>query len=135
MKHGIWNNQKEGPAVWRRSVYIYRKRGLPFPLLETFDLPDQNISCGARVTSTVPTQALMLMNDEFVVRQAELFAQRLTETEPKDAARQVDLGYNLALGRTPDAEERRLGIEYIGTRGVAGFAHALLNLNEFVYLR
>ena len=60
--------------MWRRSVYIYRKRGLPFPMLESFDLPDQNISCGARAVSTVPTQALMLMNDEFVVKQAELFA-------------------------------------------------------------
>ncbi len=59
-EQGIWNNEEDGSKVWRRSVYIYRKRGLPFPMLESFDLPDQNISCGARVVSTVPTQALML---------------------------------------------------------------------------
>ena len=47
-----------GKVAWRRSVYVYRKRGLPLPLFEIFDLPNQNLSCGARNVSTVPTQAL-----------------------------------------------------------------------------
>ena len=135
MSHGIWNKQKDGPEVWRRSVYIYRKRGLPFPLLETFDLPDQNISCAARAVSTVPTQALMLLNDEFVIRQAGLFAQRVEEAEPGDAARQIDLAYRLAVGRSPDAKELELAREFIAARGLAGLTHVLLNLNEFVYQR
>jgi hypothetical protein len=135
MTHGIWRNEKDGPKVWRRSVYIYRKRGLPFPMLESFDLPDQNISCGARVVSTVPTQALTLMNDEFVVRQAELFAQRVSETAPNDPSAQVDLAYKLALGRGPAADEKKLGIEYVSKQDLTGLAHVLLNLNEFVYLR
>jgi hypothetical protein len=134
-KHGIWRNQKDGPKVWRRSVYIYRKRGLPFPLLESFDLPDQNFSCGARAVSTVPTQALTLMNDEFVVRQAELFAQRVSESAPNDVARQVDFAYRLALSRSPEADESKLGLDYVTKHGLPGFAHVLLNLNEFVYLR
>jgi hypothetical protein len=135
MKHGIWKKEQDGPHVWRRSVYIYRKRGLPFPMLDSFDLPDQNVSCGARTVSTAPTQALMLMNDEFVVKHSELFAQRLSEAEPADPARRLELGYRLALGRTPSEEERKLGLEYIRTRGIAGLAHLLMNLNEFVYLR
>jgi hypothetical protein len=135
MKHGIWRTQEDGPAVWRRSVYIYRKRGLPFPMLESFDLPDQNISCGARVVSTVPTQALMLLNDEFVVRQAELFAQRVREAEPNDRERQVELAYRIALGRAPDGSEREMANAHLAKHDLAGFAHVLLNLNEFVYLR
>jgi hypothetical protein len=135
MSHGIWKKQEDGPEVWRRSVYIYRKRGLPFPLLETFDLPDQNISCAVRGISTVPTQALMLLNDEFVIRQAGLFAQRVQEAEPKDAVRQIDLAYRLALGRPPDAKERSLAEKFVAQRGLAGFTHVLLNLNEFVYQR
>jgi hypothetical protein len=135
MKHGIWKQDDDGPKVWRRSVYIYRKRGLPFPLLESFDLPDQNVSCGARANSTVPTQALMLLNDEFVVRQAEVFANRIRESAPDDAARQVELAYAIAVGRPPNEEERRLALDFIARQNLAGLAHVLLNLNEFVYLR
>ena len=43
--------KQDGPEVWRRSVYVYRKRGLPFPMFEVFDLPDQNVTCGARAMS------------------------------------------------------------------------------------
>jgi hypothetical protein len=135
MKHGIWKQETDGPEVWRRSVYIYRKRGLPFPMLETFDLPDQNISCGARVVSTVPTQALMLMNNEFVLKQAGLFAQRVQEAEPSDSGRQIELAYRIAFSRPPDEQERRLASEYIDKHGFAGFTHVLLNTNEFAYLR
>ncbi len=135
MKNGIWRKQADGPEVWRRSVYIYRKRGLPFPMLESFDLPDQNISCGARNVSTVPTQALILLNDEFVVKQAELFAQRVEEARPRDVGRQIELAYQLALGRTPSERERKMAREYLQTRSLAGFTHVLFNLNEFVYLR
>ena len=71
------SGKRTGRESWRRSVYVYRKRGLPFPMFEVFDLPDQNTSCGRRNVSTVPTQALTLLNDEFVLRQAKLFADRV----------------------------------------------------------
>jgi hypothetical protein len=135
MKHGTWRNEDEGPKVWRRSVYVYRKRGLPFPMLEAFDLPDQNFSCGARAVSTVPTQALMLLNDEFVAKQAELFARHVQESEPENAERQVELAYRMALSRAPSTAERDLALEYLRRNSLTGFAHVLLNLNEFVYLR
>ena len=134
MNKGIWNHEEDGPKVWRRSVYIYRKRGLPFPMLESFDLPDQNISCGARVVSTVPTQALMLMNDDFVVKQADLFAGRVRESAA-DKPGQVELAYKLVVGRSPDQNERDTALEYLQTHDLAGLAHVLLNLNEFAYLR
>ena len=63
----------DGPGVWRRSVYVYRRRGLAFPMFQVFDLPEQNVTAGARTVSTVPTQALTLLNDPFVLRQAQLF--------------------------------------------------------------
>jgi hypothetical protein len=135
MTHGIWRREPDGPKVWRRSVYIYRKRGLPFPMLESFDLPDQNISCGMRGVSTVPTQALMLLNDEFVLRQADLFAQRVREAEPHETDRQIDLTYRIAISRPPTPEEREIARDYLKSHSLAGFAHVVLNLNEFVYLR
>jgi len=134
MINGIWKQTEDGPAVWRRSVYVYRKRGLPYPLLDIFDLPNQNISCGARNISTVPTQALTLMNDEFVLRQAELFANRLKEKET-DPKRQIDLAYRLALGRPPAEAELQANLDFLKTGSLGGFTHVILNLNEFLYMR
>ncbi len=133
MKNGIWKDQPEA-STYRRSVYVYRKRGLPFPMFEVFDLPDQNISCAGRNVSTVPTQALTLMNNDFVLSQARLFAARIQEAA-LDPSAQIDTAYRLALGRPPQAEERRLAAEYLKSGTLEGFAHVLLNLNEFVYLR
>src|SRR5207245_10704003 len=71
VSHGIWKNDADGPAVWRRSVYVYRRRGLAFPMFQVFDLPEQNVTAGARTVSTVPTQALRMLNDAFVLRPAQ----------------------------------------------------------------
>ena len=47
---GRWDNQPDGPATWRRSVYIYQRRSLPYPMFETFDHPDMNLTAGAPAT-------------------------------------------------------------------------------------
>ncbi len=135
MSGGIWKQESDGPAVWRRSVYVYRKRGLVFPMFEVFDLPDQNTSCGRRNVSTVPTQALTLLNDEFVQKQAKLFADRVREAAPEDPAKQVELAYRIALSRPPRADEAALGGEFLRKRTLADLTNVLLNLNEFLYVR
>jgi hypothetical protein len=135
MSEGVWKKEDDGPRVWRRSVYVYRKRGLPFPMFEVFDLPDQNISCGRRNVSTVPTQALTLLNDEFVLRQSKLFADRVEEGARGNAAKQVDLAYRIALSRSPREDELKLALEFLQKRSLADFTHVLLNLNEFLYVR
>lgn len=131
MSHGIWNPEKDGPKVWRRSVYVYRKRGLPFPMFDVFDLPDQNISCGARNVSTVPTQALILLNDAFVLRQARLFADRVRETGPQHP---IETAYRLALSRAPTAQEKAVAETFLAEHDLVGLTHVLLNLNEFLYV-
>ncbi|MEZ5351107.1 MAG: PSD1 and planctomycete cytochrome C domain-containing protein [Bryobacteraceae bacterium] len=135
MDKGIWLKKKDGPEVWRRSVYVYRKRGLPLPFFEVFDLPDQNVSCGRRNVSTVPTQALTLMNNEWVLNQSRRFADRIATEAPGGAEDQVKRAYQLALSRPPTAGELRVGREFLATNTLADFAHVVLNLNEFVYLR
>jgi hypothetical protein len=104
-------------------------------MFEVFDLPDQNTSCARRNVSTVPTQALTLLNDEFVLRQAKLFADRVKEAAPRDPARQVDLAYRIALSRAPREDERKLAADFLQKRTLADFTHVLLNLNEFLYVR
>jgi len=139
MKNGIWNLEEDGPKVWRRSVYVYRKRGLPFPMFEVFDLPDQNVTCPKRYVSTVPTQALTLLNNDLVLKQAGFLAERIRKEAGSDPSARVDRAYGLTLARRPTGEEKRLALEFLDRRGrgtgLDGLAHVLLNLNEFIYLR
>jgi len=135
MKNGIWDDQADGPGVWRRSIYVYRKRGLPFPMFEVFDLPDQNTSCGRRNVSTVATQALTLLNDEFVLKQARLFADRVKEAAPNDPAKQIDLAYRIALTRPPDEKEFAIASDFLKKQSLVDLTHVILNLNEFLYVR
>jgi hypothetical protein len=135
MDKGIWRQKDDGPEVWRRSVYVYRKRGLPLPFFEVFDLPDQNISCGRRNVSTVPTQALTLLNNEWVLNQARRLADRIATEAPSGPQAQIERAYRLALSRPPSGEESRIGIEFLAGRTLADFTHVLLNLNEFIYMR
>jgi hypothetical protein len=129
--HGIWKTQEDGPATWRRSVYVYRKRGLAFPMFQVFDLPEQNVTSAARYVSTVPTQALTMLNDAFVLRHAQLFAARVTKEAGDDPAKRVDLAYRIALTRPPtDAE-----LAVTKTQPLADVTHVLFNVNEFVYTR
>ncbi len=132
---GTWENQPDGPAVWRRSIYVYQRRSLPFPMFETFDHPDMNISAPQRNVSTVPTQALTLMNNPFVVRQADLLAQRVMTEAPADLGKQIDLAYEYALARPATELERSLALATARAKSLADVTHVLLNLNEFLYMR
>ena len=133
--HGIWKTQEDGPDVWRRSVYVYRKRGLAFPMFQVFDLPEQNITAAARYVSTVPTQALTMLNDAFVLRHAQLFADRVKKEAGEDPARQIDLAYRIALTRPPTRTELAIALDATRTGSLVDFTHVLLNVNEFVYAR
>jgi hypothetical protein len=94
-----------------------------------------NVSFGARNVSTVPTQALTLMNNAFVQRQAQMLAERLRKEAGADTGRQVDLAYRLALTRPPTAKERSLAVEMIAAASLEDFTNVMLNLSEFLYTR
>ena len=120
-------------AVWRRSVYLFVKRSVRFPFTEAFDAPDPTASCGRRIRTTVPTQQLALLNDEFVRHRAEDFARRLErETGGTEAA--IRRGFALALGRTPRDPELAAARDYLGRQSLTNFCHALFTLNEFIYV-
>ncbi|MDA1094363.1 MAG: PSD1 and planctomycete cytochrome C domain-containing protein [Acidobacteria bacterium] len=132
---GVWRNQEDGPDVWRRSVYVYRRRSLGFPFFDTFDLPDQNQTAAARNVTTVATQALTLMNNAFVLNQAALFADRLRAEAPDSTDEQVELAYRIALARSPTANEMQVAKALVAEQSLDDLAHVMLNLNEFLYLR
>lgn len=133
--YGRWDNQADGPEAWRRSLYVYRRRTLSYPFFETFDLPDQNITTASRNTSTVAPQALTLLNNPFVLNQAELFARSIRERAGSDVGSQVDLAYRTALTRPPNDVEARIGRELAEDGSLVALTHVIFNLSEFLYRR
>jgi hypothetical protein len=133
--YNVWKNQDDGPDTWRRSLYVYRKRGMAFPMFEVFDMPDPNFSAGRRSVSTVPTQALTLINNDFVLKQAQLLADRVRKEAGDDPVKQIQLAYRIALTRSPDETELALGTDLLGSQSLVDLTHVLLNLNEFLYMR
>jgi mono/diheme cytochrome c family protein len=131
---GKWINSPDGPDAWRRGVYVYQRRSLPYPMFDTFDHPDMNVTAGARHVSTVPTQALTLLNNPFVVDEAARFASRIRE-QATNLESQVAAGYRIALGRPPTQQEFAIGTELIRKQSLDSFAHVVLNLDEFMYMR
>lgn len=152
--------EQDGPEEWRRSVYIFVKRSMMVPMLEGFDAPSSTQTCERRLTTTVSTQALVLLNDEFSNRQAEAMAARVIGEVGDDLNRQVERAYWLALSRPPTEDQRRMGARFVEQRFQAGrrqvldqrvnmetniqaelrrraladLCHVLFNSNEFVYV-
>ena len=147
---GRWEMGGEGPEVWRRSVYSYWKRGMSYPLFDVFDLPSLQVTCERRTVTTVPTQALTLLNNEFVLQQARYFAERVVREAGRDPADPIKLAYRIALSREPTTVELDYNLSFLGRQrsyhvgsnatanpdldAVADLCDVLLNLNEFVYI-
>lgn len=132
----------ESAEHWRRSVYIYVKRQLLMPGMELFDAPTTTDSCALRMQSTVPTQALVLMNDEFVEDQAGFLAQR-AKAEAGDALPAIiERLFMLTLSHKPPASRLHQALEFVKSRQQASdeatalrdLSHVLLNSSEFVYI-
>jgi hypothetical protein len=126
----------DGPDQWRRTIYLFRKRSVTIPLMEVFDAPDENMTCGRRVLTTVPTQALALLNDAQIRRQAEIFAERVTKEAPEAGDLQIERAYRLALGRFPKESEQKAASEFLAAdeTSLVDLCHTLLTLNEFFYV-
>lgn len=137
----------------RRSVYLFHKRVVPYPLLQAFDKPDAQQSCSRRDRTTVAPQALALMNDPFVRQSALTFAARIRDDVGDAPARWVERGYQLAIGREPSETELASTLGFIAAQvearaardpgldaglvaqqALADFCQVLFSLNEFIYV-
>ena len=115
----------------RRSVYVPVFRNALPEIFEAFDFATPTMVVGKRHTSTVPTQALFLLNHPFVHDQSMAAAEMLKrERDP------ITRAYWLTLGRAPTAKERKLASEYVGqsSSGLADLFHALFASVEFRYI-
>ena len=127
-----------GPRGRKRSVYIFQRRSLSMPLMETFDAPVPNASCARRETSVSVLQALTMYDGEFVNQEARHFAERVKRESGADPASRIRRAFQVALGRDPRPEEtqraRRLLEESSSGDGLTALCRVLLNSNEFVYI-
>ena len=94
-----------GASEFRRSLYIQVRRSLPVSVMEPFDTPTLTPNCEARPISTVTPQALMLMNDQFVIDRAQDLAQRLRSERPGGARAQISLLWEILFAEPPKASE------------------------------
>ncbi len=124
-----------GPEYDRRTVYRININSAKDPLLETLDCPDPSVKVPRRAVTTTPLQALSLMNDPFVLRQAAAMARRVREDAGCDPASQVVRAYWLALGRPPRPEEGRRAVALVADAGLRELCWTLFNASEFLYVR
>lgn len=94
-----------GRSSRARSIYLPLLRTLVPTSLEVFDFADQGLVTGSRDSTTVPTQALYLLNDEFVRRNALTMAESLLASQDLDDRGRIESAYLATVGRTPSATE------------------------------
>ncbi len=141
-----------GHDAFRRSVYVQMRRSLPLAMLHVFDQPVMETNCDRRTSSTVATQALMLMNSEFVLQQAGYFAKRVRGEASEDQARQIQVAWQVAFGRDPLAAEAERAASFLAAQAapiegapapaegspasdpLVNLCQVLLSSNEFLYV-
>jgi cytochrome c553 len=127
------NFDADNPANYRRSVYRFLFRTLPDPFMEALDCPEGSQLIPVRSASVTALQALALLNDKFMVRQAEHIAARLGR-EQSGLSEQVKSLFLLILNREPTPREASAVGEYAARHGLANACRVLLNSNEFVFV-
>jgi len=132
------------PASNHRSVYLLTQRLFRHSILDQFDGPDRNSSTAKRGSSNIPSQALFLMNSQFVREQAEALAVRLEKETADDEAR-IKRAFQLAYSRDPEATELNSLTEFLasyreakatgdGSPELVALSRAILTSNEFFFI-
>ncbi len=123
----------------RRAIYLLVKRSFRFPMLSAFDLPDNITSCGRRDITTIPNQALTLLNNRTMREQAAAFATRLLRGTNNSLDAVPARAWPLVYSRPISAEELASASAFLRARAadpqtaVADLCLALFNTNEFIY--
>ena len=137
-----WKPSPENQAS-RRSLYVHVKRSLKMPLLETFDMADTDSACPVRFNTTVPTQALTMLNSDELNRQADRLLKRLLAETNGSPEAVIRRGLALVTQEPPHAEDvssclaLMSGLESEGLSRKEALHYTclgMLNLNAFMYI-
>ncbi len=97
----------------RRSIYLQTRRTRPVSFLTAFDAPVMTVNCDRRQPTTGAPQALMLMNSDFILKQAGYFAERLRKETPGDLPQQVSRAWQLAYTRLVRHDELEAALRFV----------------------
>ncbi len=147
---------KDDAANRRRSVYMFHKRLIPYPMFQAFDRPDLMTACAVRQNTTVAPQAMVILNDRFVRSVAGDFAKVLVQKQSGDAAAAnselqpiIEQAFEASFARLPTSSEIETCVQVIEAQtkartdrseqdariaALTDFCQSLFGLNEFIYL-
>ena len=140
-----WPVTKDETEHYRRSVYLFARRNLRYPMFEVFDRPDALASCAQRNISTTAPQSLTLFNSEFSLERARDLAESILAAAPRsaavpatgpdgvppqdatdrkpasvpNAAKAITLAYRRTLGRLPTPAELKTGKAFLESQSTA----------------
>ena len=123
---------RDDPIYNRKSIYRMQVITGRSPLLDALDCPSPSVTIPKRTPTTTALQALALMNDSFVVRQAMKLAQKLEDQQP-DVQLQVQRLYEMAYSRRPNESESARAVEVARQHGLATVCWVVFNSSEFLY--
>jgi hypothetical protein len=126
----------------KRSMFEKLDRNRIPEMFNVFDYPNPGLVSGNRNTSTVPTQALFMMNSDFVLNEAKAAASKMLELERLDDHERLVLAYKVTLGRIPSEAEKSLALAYLKKQdgdtnqqeAWGGILHGLFACLDFRYL-
>ena len=120
---GTPKNDREGrvialkeDAAFRRSIYVQTRRTLKLGMLAAFDAPTMTPNCEQRNSSTVANQALLFMNNVELLRQSEIFAERVAKDAGNDVETQLRRAWRLALASEPTSEQIERSVVFLGVQ-------------------
>ena len=124
-----FKHDPDDPKSHRRAIYRFLVRSQPAPFMDTLDCADPSLLVDKRNETLTALQALALLNNKFVVRMSEHFAEKL-RAEADPVARAIEL----ALSRPARAGELEAMRAYTETHGLAASCRVIFNLNEFAFV-
>ncbi len=95
----------KGPEQYRRSIYIFRFRSAPHPMLQTFDSPNADLACVRRGRSDTPLQALITLNEPMFLQSARALAERTMSLAGKSDDERLTFAFRRCLTRAPTTDE------------------------------
>ena len=139
----LWKAGSDSDENDRRSIYIFVRRNLRYPMFQSFDMPDTHESCARRQATVTPDQALELMNGKLIHDWAKSFARQVDNDRGLDAKTKAERALRMAYTRTPSADEIERAAAFLAKQEkIAGspegaledLCHTLLSSNEFLYI-
>ncbi len=135
-----WRKSTGDADEYRASVYIFARRLVRYPMLQSFDTPLAIESCGRRQETVTADQALELMNGEASANFARALAKRVANDSGQSPTGLVERAFRLTLGRAPSAAELARSQAFLAKQSKLGPAAlddlclALLSSSEFLYI-